>query len=459
MGLRRAKILIVDDDQKDGQKIADALWKSGSPVLFVHYTEAALRDKTYGVHSGVRVIFLDINLTGDGIVGGGSHLYSPAEQALRSLLDDNNGPFALISWSSHDDEAVGLYDHLRERLPEGKRPVSLDRMDKDKLLQGDNHEEIIKSTVLNNLSKHDSLRCLTVWEGHVQNSSAALVKSLAIIADNSKNADFNKNLECLLMQLAGAEAGKWLDKTDDIASPLYSLMSTLLGDRLSYIKPDTYSIADDPCKNLDESDIVKWKCEINTFLHFDSSKSSESVPGSLFVYPLDNSDVSLPVINSKEAMNACIRGKFLDMSKGVEGYENRKIISEKCELLLMDVTPPCDHSNKKVQWRRFIVVCKVPVELLHYLWQINRGKKERIEGKLKGDHLRLSPQLSLGGNGFVLVFNANLQGAIPEPANSSDWETILGERKGRIREQLLSDLMGWLGSHITRGGYVELRHD
>ena len=123
----------------------------------------------------------------------------------------------------------------------------------------------------------------------------------------------------------------------------------------------------------------------------------------------------------------------------------------------MDITPACDHSNKKVLWRRFVVVCKVPVEYIHCLWRVNGSNNERIENELKGDYLRLSPRFVLGDDEFVLVFNANLQGAITEPSKGSDWKDMLGGKKGRIKEQLLSDVMGWLGRHVTRGGYIELR--
>lgn len=455
MGLSRAKILVVDDNIEHGQKIADTLWKSGRHVLFVNYSEEALINKTYGVHSGVRAIFLDINLTGDGGIGGVGNLFGPAEQTLRTLLDDENGPFALITWSSHDDKANELYEHLRTRLPVGKRPVSLGRMDKDQLLQSDGEQEI-RTAVLNNLSTHASLRHLTEWEGHVQNSAAAVIKNLACIAENNlSHQDFDKKLGCLLLQLARAEAGKWLGKSDDISSPLYSLMSSLLEDRLGHISNiDKYLFDEDIFTAIDAADLQTWKGEVNAFLHFDSSKSGGSTPGSLFDYPINRPDISFPVVKSKNEMGKCIRGNYLEMIKGVDGYDDRNKISEECQLLLMDVTPPCDHANKKVLWRRFVVTCRVPAKHIDCLWRVNLETKQRINGQLKGDHLRISPRFSVNGEEFVLAFNANLQCAVPEPKS---WETVFGEKKGRIREQFLSDLMGWLGRHITRGGYVELR--
>ena len=459
MGLSKAKILIIDDNPVHGKIIANTLWKSGKPVLFVHYSEQALIDETYGLHSGVRAIFLDINLTGDGGFFTGSHLYTPAEQALKKLLDDNNGPFALITWSSHDTEAEGLYQHLQERLPEGNRPVSLHKMDKDKLLQEneENRDQKLQETISGILSKYHSLRFLIEWEGHIQNSSAELVKNLATIADINEHSTFDKNLECLLRQLAQAEVGKkWLEKDKNISSPLYSLLATLLSDRLSYTNPKEYPVTNTPCDDIKQLEFTKWKCEINTFLHFDKSDCIGSMPGSLFSYPLDSSNTPLPVIKTKKAMSNCIRSHFLDMRKEVEGYKQRKRISDECELLLMDVTPPCDHAEKKVEWRPFIVVCKVPIKYLHYLWRVDKESSTRVEDSLKGKQLRLSPSFAIDDDEFILVFNANQRTAIPEPANQTDWETLLGTRRGRIREQLLSVLTGWLGGHVTRGGYVTL---
>lgn len=454
MGLNRTKILIVDDNHEAGIKLADAIWQNGWPALFVHYTEEKLISGEYGLHKGVRAVFLDIELTAGGLSSGGSNLYSQAETALRRLLDEENGPYALITYSSFDKSAQGLYQHLMERLPDSIKPITFSQMDKEDLL-GDSPSAAIKDVVQKNISRHDAVRCVTEWEGNVKNSASTVVATLAKIAISAGD-DINSNLNYLLLQLARAEAGKWLNNGDDIAGPLYNILSPLLNDRLSYIKPSSYT---QTAIAAPASVPSSWQNQINTWLHLDCMTASTSSPGSLFSYPIDRNDISLPYIKNAGAAQSCIRGNFLTFHSELndEDYKKRKEISKKCELFAMDITPPCDHSNKKITWRRFMMICKIPVKHINCLWVLTRNEQGVInrQPEKTSDNLKISPPIHLDGEDWVLVFNANLQGGIAEPSDSN-WTNIFGETKLRVREQLLRDIMGWMGRHITRSGIVSM---
>lgn len=449
MGLRRTKILVVDDSPEEGQKIVEAIWKNGFPALFVEYDPPSLVDGIYGTHQGVRVIFMDINLDGGGIEGSSSHLFAPAENALRTLLDEKNGPYALITWSSYASKSEDLYKHLQDRLPEGKRPVSHASMNKEDLLSGASSASI-SDVVKSNLEKQDSVRALAEWEGNVKNSASSVISSLAAIVESS-DEKFESNLECLLWKLASAEAGKWLHSGDDLSPSLYGVLSPLLSDRLSYVSPEEYSISSTPCETIPSDLPESWAGAMNSWLHIDYSISQTSIPGSLFSYPVNCDELNIPLLKNAKDVKTCIRSHFLDFDSKVDGYRNRKTISGECELLLMDITPPCDHSNKKVDWRRFMTVCKVPFQHVECLWLIDRRQGERVPGKLKGEFLKMSPKFKNNGEEFVLVFNANLMGGIAE---QSDWSSLLGDSVLRVREQLLRDIIGWMGGHITRNGIV-----
>ncbi len=458
MSFAKMGILVIDDNKDDGQCIAEILWRNGWQVLFVQYSEEDLLNGIYGKHHGIRTVFLDINLTGDGMEGAGAHLFTPAEQTIKTLLDDMNGPWGLVTWSTHDNKAQELYEHLRNRLPEGLKPVTFARMDKNDLLTGDGQEEKIKGKVLENLERISTLHCLATWEGLIQKASSSVLHQLGKVAESMESHnDFEKNLGCLLWCLAQAEQGKQLKSDDDISSPMYSVLSGLLKDRLGHANSGKCVIdAAVDCRCIvsgdAEDELASWKRQVNGMLHFDPFQHDKTGPGCLFPYPVGTEQKVLPHITNEKYVGKCIRGNFLDFEEGVAGYDSKKDISNGCKLILLDITPPCDHSNNKVIWRRFVVCCHVPVKHKEHLYRIDRKKKKRITGELKGDYVFLSPELSNGDDEFVLAVNANMQVSIPEKQVADN----LGKGVGRIREQLFMEIMRWLAAHGTRGGLVTL---
>ncbi|MCU7937490.1 MAG: hypothetical protein KZQ99_21975 [Candidatus Thiodiazotropha sp. (ex Dulcina madagascariensis)] len=141
-------------------------------------------------------------------------------------------------------------------------------------------------------------------------------------------------------------------------------------------------------------------------------------------------------------IDTLIEKQFL-FPKGTTSKNQRELLKQ-CSLFLLDVTPPCDHSQKKIVWRRFALACMVPLEGLSNNLKNTLGKKE---------YLKVTPEFQNDdGNGFIFTINANLQislcdDAIPE---------CLGAANGRFKEQLMADILGWLGRHVTRLGHVAL---
>lgn len=442
------KILVIDDNPEHGEAISKAVWQNGWPVLFIHYKPATIQ--SYGKYHGVRVVFLDIDLLGAGSSGSEASLFAPAVSVLSKLLDNENGPYSLITWSTYDNKAERLYAHLQERLPEEIRPVSLDRMDKS-ILHGDltGSALTIKESVESNIQRHTSLLRLVQWEGLVQSCSSEVVAKLALMAQEA-GGEFDKIIKWLLMKMAKAEAGKWLQ--DDLDGQDFSVMSTLLSDRLgyTYTKSEPFCVDNECFRELDKEHLKPLVPRINTYLHLDFAKSGQSMPGAVFKYPLDSMELTIPSLKDP---GACVRENFLNFIKDTDDHKNRKKISGECELLLMDIVPPCDHSQKKIRWRRFMIVCKVPVEYAELIDAVDHKNNKRL-GR-PAENLWKSPMFSHGGQEFILVFNANLQATVIEP-DQNDWSQVLGERKFRIREQLLRDVMGWMGRHITRSGHVAL---
>ena len=102
MPLAVPRILIIDDKESDGVKIAKAIWNSKYAVRFIRYDPKLLMKTGKERLRGVRLVFMDIDLIGDGVPGTGSKTFSAVQKALEYCLDERNGPYILITWSTFD---------------------------------------------------------------------------------------------------------------------------------------------------------------------------------------------------------------------------------------------------------------------------------------------------------------------------------------------------------------------
>jgi CheY-like chemotaxis protein len=457
MGLQRTRILVVDDRAADGECIARVLWDSQIPVLFFMYDEDKLlklsEEKDPHKHHGVRVILLDINLSGSGHAG--HQDYVMAEKVVRTLLHEDNGPWALITWSTFAGEnSQELYEYLCERLPTSIRPISLTELDKTPYVGEDQaippalpeskHVKLYKE-LSKVLDKPDSLKILGGWERSVYACASEVIRRLVepLWAQLDDRKELNTRLISLIIELARADAGAKLNM-DNIAEPLYNVLGPLLVDRIVHKAPSPVKLpAKIPRLALPDED---WKYRLNSMLHWDVSHCAQgySQPGNIFFYP-SNSNLSrtLPAIDLR--YDFIIRN-FVDKNKAAKlTAEEAKGIENRCKLTLMDTTPPCDHAQDKAVWRTFIVGVKVPDDYRKFYYA-DKNNEKKI-----GEFIFSSPRMMDETGCFEFFFNSKLilmlqdeKGVIKQ----------LGESMGRVREQLLRDILSWLSRQISRPGIV-----
>src|SRR4051794_27261230 len=98
IGLQHTRVIIVDDDEKDGMAIAQELWRLRVPSLYFRGIDDVPEN---GRLKGVRLAVLDMDL-----LGGGTDEKSKLSAlvgTLDSILDPQNGPYAVIAWTGHPD--------------------------------------------------------------------------------------------------------------------------------------------------------------------------------------------------------------------------------------------------------------------------------------------------------------------------------------------------------------------
>ncbi len=438
MEIASPRIVVVDDEREHGEAIARKLWQMGYASLFVEYGERVI-DGKYGRFGGVRLIFMDLDLVGEGRIGFESRAYPAVAAVIEKILDDENGPWALVTWTGHADHADELWDFLQSHLPPHLRPLSRQVMDKEVLL-GDEKDEDLEAKLRQILSHQDAVRCLLRWESGVLKSANEVIAELVKVAA-SLGGDSGKNLGALLYELAEAEAGKTIANNDDRSRPLYRVLTALLSDRLgSAVNGGEGACSGDYVKKAENVDINNdWKRRINTMLNLELAELKSTCPGAIFEI---RDDLTLPHPLDRDRLEI-IEKQFL-YPEGAPNNEQEINNLQRCTLCLIDVSPPCDHSQEKLVWRRFVVAVRVPVDVL---------SKKRRDKLRKREYLKLSPEFIEDNNDpYLFIINANLHITLCD----SNVREYLGDPVARLKEEIISDYLGWLGRHTTRLGHVSL---
>jgi hypothetical protein len=477
--------LIIDDKSEDGGLICDYLRNEFLPYQFYLYDEK----KTEEIKSspknltGIRIIFQDLALMST--THPGKNDYDAAADTIEALLSKRNGPWLLITWSTWsmpdgggDEYPKQLFDHLHKELPESLRPFDYIAVDKSFFTNDSRHgsakcltelteeqknklSEYIKERVSNNQPLH----LLAEWEKNAKSAIYSTTSELSQLA-MQHTAEPEKALGRIIYELATAYAGKHGENEDYLQHALSEVLSDIIRDKIEHngtpINP-LPSITE--FAKIDKGvlePIGSWKEKLNKAIHIDTHAFDldSSSPGSIFIIEKEEGIKFLPdEIKNKRDINSFKRRHFLQFLTTEKSEKEN--ICDSIKIICIDITPPCDHANKKSEWNKYMIGVLVPIENEKYcclLAKTNNGDKERDVSKLLGDNLVQLPKfyLTLPNNfgEFRAIFNSRLTISLP----SSHSAEILGNEKvGRVREQLLSDMRSWFIRQTTRPGIIELR--
>lgn len=448
MPLTIPRILVIDDKEEDGIKVAKAVWDSKYAIRFIRYDEEELIRAGKQNMRGVRIIFMDMNLIGDGILGSGSKNFTAVQQALEYCLDAGNGPYVLITWSTWDRYAPELFKHLNERMPILLKPSLCKQLNKEDYADRDGK---LSEKIQEFIHELEAIGVLMSWEKCIQYASCETLCELIDIALRSGMENTQDALRSVLYSLARAEGGRNLDR-ENAVKHLYSVLSQILYDNLADIRPDEEAdLSELVYSGKDIEPKEPWSQKINTMLHLDLTDTESGTghtPGDVFSYPGKGHGLPIP----EEELNKFLRGQFMSLTEEQDKTEFKAKIEEACRLVLVEITPPCDYSQKKFVWHRYVVAALVQQDFVDLTRVLNREKEAR-DSRLP-DFCWESPEFQIKENTpFRVIFNSRLIVSIPP---KSEFHEKVGKRLFRIRQPLLGDMIGWLSRQSSRQGHISV---
>ncbi|WP_321389267.1 hypothetical protein [uncultured Desulfuromusa sp.] len=458
MPVNFSRILIFDDKPEEGIRIAKGLWRAGFSARFIQW-DGSIGDSPAENLNGVRIVFMDIDLLNDGNVSE-SKTFPIIQQALTHFLNSANGPYIMITWTTWAKDSEPLFVWLQERLPKFHKkgigplpPIAMHIIDKEKIdeLPDEGSKETeLKRSIDNYLKELDAIACLTDWEAQIQNAGCETIHSMMSIANQVGSGNANNDLKKTLWSLAKAEGERHLTK-NNAQKNLYAVLSQIHFDRTNHNLIPDLDLGKTIMEGSDPDLPLISHSEINTMLHLDYSAGGEMpAPGDVYKYPEQGHGIQIPEI----IVEKFLKTNFMDLRTGEMNTEEKKELVQTAKLFLVEITPPCDHAQNKFVWNRFIVAAQIPSKLIQFCWIANNdtseeGKPRKRFGDKLPDYLWKSPEVAdKDGSPFYILYNSRL-------VISFDYAPgIIGDRQFRIRQPLLSDMVGWLARQNSRIGHL-----
>jgi len=409
------RVVIVDDNQNEGNGIKGALEAIHIPGIFHHVANnRSLDDK---VCKNVRLVFLDLMFSD-------SLSNNPAQNAGNAIsklsrVVDKTGFYILVIWSSHTTEPVAdaFREHL-ERQTDFAKPYKTLALQKTDYITTRNQwrgNAIIRD-IDQQLSEIPSLRVFLDWEGLVTDSVTEISEK---VTKQRSHDDLSKAINSLAEAYAGK--GKAKDKPQDALMAFNEVFRGVVSQKVIskdfgrlYTKINGGTLTDEE------------KAKLNTELIF--TPDINLGPGSIFKIKqtvLQKKNFTADLINS----NAPI-GDAYDISTPIA----------------IEITSLCNAAQKNATHAYFLNGLLHPTK---YTTTGNTKKPFPLKGK--GDYC-----YSLGKSFWSDEYNQEFTFSF----NLKLFHTTLSKKyislNKKFRDNLVIDLQHKISGYISRPGHVLL---
>lgn len=202
------RILVIDNEQSDLDRIAHEFNLKGIGCRTILYDGINFPDKPF---SDVRVAFFDVNL---GQAFSDNDMYAILENAIKSYISIDNGPFVLIFWTNNSQWKDGFIDYInrdpnnpndvRDRI----KPYYISTIDKTSISPQNTLESMLKNQLGNQIVE----LCLDFDEQLREASDHTINKLLSIIPNEGKWGqpdDFEEGMKKVFTKIAISAWGEF----------------------------------------------------------------------------------------------------------------------------------------------------------------------------------------------------------------------------------------------------------
>lgn len=440
MILTPPRIIVVDDKPEHLTPIVEAFQNIGAPCLGLLYDPEGSLDRQH--FSGVRILFMDLNLLPSPISTDPKPQFSEIASILDSNIHQHNGPFALVVWTEHEDHVEQLIEYLDHpaTIRPFARPLAILGLPKGRFIdlvsgRAPSLEPLVNE-IRQGVLQSAPLAALLSWETEVLAASGETLASLIDLVPDAKRTKrmFSGELQVVLGHLASSSVGEKHVHTDPRAA-IVSVLSRLLADRIIN-QPEAENISavwgDAVGSGVLAGSQLPSSGKLNRMIHVAIPGAEQIRPsgwGAVVKWPDPSNTASFKDrfgIDQPEFL--CSELKIADT-----------LLHGRCTLRLVRVGAACDHAQFRSGPLQYLLGVEIPEDV--------RAK----HGSLPASVWQ-SPKLQFGPESkpFVLAVNTRFAVSVTQ-ATANEWHA-----QYRLREQLLMHLITYASDYQARPGIVSL---
>lgn len=438
-GLEGARVVVLDDKVEEALPVLYALASMGIAAAFFN-PDHGVRSFPSEPLKGVRLAILDMDLVGGG--ADSKTKVSALMGAINRILSPSNGPYSVLVWTMHPD----LQEHFERALftsEQTPRPLSVLSIRKDEVgLDGELNADLLFDKVMESLSVFSPLVILESWERDCHKAASDVLHSLSELVQPTTTdpgewrRTWAEDSLQVMKVLAEGEAGKTL-KDDICLSSLYTALNPLFVDRLEVattVTPPDPDLAI-PVMKAGGALSSDRRARINTMVHLAHDQLQRISAGNIYLFAVsDKAPTEIPSFNSVLA----------DMAVNEPSPDLATRFAQETRLVAIEISPRCDHAQKKLRSLRLVVGLLIPEGLRDHFKASNRDMSFLWE--LGPVYIDAGP---LHG-AYHLLLSARFQ------ANTALEALSHGEAFARLRTQALSNLQFWVSFYTSRPAMSEL---
>lgn len=426
------KIIIVDDVQDHLNTLSRPFYENGIGC------KCFLYDVNYNSPlKNVRIAFFDIRINPTGGGSEGQRLNDVAN-AIKQYVHIDNGPFALIFWTSNKQEIDAIKKYIHERHTDCPKPFLVDFIDKDEFLNNPGNLTARLEEVL----ADETLKILFEFEKVSSQSASMTINQLYEIIPRKdawgETENFKQNFEKVFSKIAIQNSGYNYAKHNPDKGVVLSLLPLLnqhienlhnSGKWKNYLTTLTKSSSYREVAYPDDFS----EGELNSIFHIENTNGDKEVRGALIEVDKMNTALlaSLNISSIDTWFNNLIpyNGDKKEIKK--ETRSNSKLIA-------LEISAACDFSNNKKRINKYVLGFLTP--LINFQEDIDDGIRSESSYHVGGANFRF------GGNEFQIWLNLNyVFGTTPT-------DTRLGNVLFVLKKEIMDMIGNKYAGHISRIG-------
>ncbi|MGV8120414.1 MAG: hypothetical protein AB2L14_11685 [Candidatus Xenobiia bacterium LiM19] len=480
--LQTARTVVIDDDPEEAFPLLISLAHLGIGALYFNGDKERFPKSPI---NGIRIVFLDLRLTGS--INVEPERFIPmAIEVLKATVSLESGLTGIICWTKFEEDIETLKKLIPDMLKDFNPSFLLSL--KDKSFLKDNVDKLEKQ-IEKELRSHHAHKILWEWEQAVHEAATGTTNLISEVAGKE-----DEDLLKILAALVSSSAGNLDLDTSLCENFLFDMLNPIHYDQLEALSKEGYISVphiNELLKKLKEevklTDIQKVKLNTAVLISKNVDKKASWQPGNVYmirpklkskcpvthfkinaksliktmspnwrkdeIYKrLDNENSKLkkeledleklksPTNKSKEPES--IQSDIESKSKELASKEDE--ITSACIPVLVEMSPACDYFQKKKPCSRFIGGMLIPEKLIE-IFKVN--SQDRVYLK-QVDPISV---FELEGN-WHLILNARfLFGIMTEQAK------MISQPICRLRSHVLVDIQAWFASHAARPGFLSVR--